>query len=582
MILGAFLVMPSIFNGVFATEWEENRFSMFIHFGLYSELGGVWNGEKVTYGYSEQIQAHAGIYSDKYEEVADRFNPVNWNADDIVTLAQDAGMGSIILTAKHHDGFCMYNSAYTDFDVVDASPYGKDVLGLLADICHKREMDFGIYFSLIDWHFPEAYPISHHNMDKITDAHHQYNLNQIRELLTNYGPVSEMWFDMGSLTPEQSMEIYKLVHYLQPECKVSSRLGNDCCDFVVMSDNMIAENYLSMPWQAPASFYPETWGYRSWQELAPVKDKATEKFADLKRIVDMGGRYLLNIGPKGDGSITEHEEEVLLEIGKKVKADPYIFKYTPKEVGESENEYSISYMDYALKFDSRTAYHIFFKKNNRFLAILYPEGDVGRKLNLGMNLTKEDAKTMQVVLPADAEKVELDNKGVSFNEIMLSRPYKWFNLPVGEELAGIQWEERIVSKEGFEREMQMKERYSRYVNQKISAKKDCSYLMEITYGEAVRVALNGIEIADFKNRDSSRDTATAVLSLNLKRGENILTISYLNRFGRVLKMGVNYDIPQLLYKHNTSILKNKFIRMKVTAADRFPSADMELQNLIFE
>jgi len=186
------------------SAWMNQKFSMFIHWGLYSHLGGVWNGKPVLSGYSEQIQSHGGIFSDWYAAVARDFNPVDWDADAVVKLAKDAGMKSVVFTSKHHDGFCMYHSRLTDYNIVDATPYKRDVMKELAEACRRQDMRFGVYFSLIDWHFPQAYPISSHNADPLTPEHYEYNLRQVEEIMTGYGPVSEIWFDMGSLTPEQS------------------------------------------------------------------------------------------------------------------------------------------------------------------------------------------------------------------------------------------------------------------------------------------------------------------------------------------------------------------------------------------
>ena len=297
-------------------QWLDQKYSMFIHFGLYSAYGGVYDGKPVKWGYSEQIQTFAGIFSDWYAEKAQEFNPVNWNADSIVTLAKNAGMKSIVLTSKHHDGFCMYDSKYTDYDIVDATPYKKDVLKSLAEACKKADMRLGVYFSLIDWHFPKAYPYSSHNTDFITPEHHQYNLKQVEELMTNYGKISEIWFDMGSLTPAQSKELYELVNRLQSECMISGRLGNDLVDFAVMGDNKYPDYKLSIPWQTAASMFEETWGYRSWQERGKVEDKVREKLLSFIKVISRGGNYLLNIGPRGDGSVVEFEKEALDKMGR--------------------------------------------------------------------------------------------------------------------------------------------------------------------------------------------------------------------------------------------------------------------------
>ena len=302
-------------------QWHQNKFSMFIHFGLYSVYGGVYNEKPVTFGYSEQIQSFAGIFSDWYGNTALGFDPVKFNADEIVALAKEAGMRSIVITTKHHDGFCMFKTATTDYNSVDATPSKRDYVKELSDACRRGGINFAIYFSLIDWHFPHAYPISSHNCDFITPQHHEFTKAQVTELLTNYGPVSELWFDMGSNRPEQSKELYDLVHKLQPNCMVSGRLGNGWYDFAVMADNKYPEGALQAPWQSAASMFDETWSYRSWQERGDKHEKAMEKLRSLINVVSHGGNFLLNIGPRGDGSVVEFESDVLKEIGAWLKTN---------------------------------------------------------------------------------------------------------------------------------------------------------------------------------------------------------------------------------------------------------------------
>ena len=296
-------------------KWHQNKYSMFIHFGLYSVYGGVYNGKPVTFGYSEQIQSFAGIFSDWYGDTALEFDPVKFNADEIVALAKEAGMRSIVITTKHHDGFCMFKTATTPYNSVDATPSKRDYVKELSDACRRGGINFAIYYSLIDWNYPHAYPISSHNCDFITPQHHEFSKAQVTELLTNYGPISELWFDMGSNCPEQSQELYELVHKLQPNCMVSGRLGNGWYDFAVMADNKYPEGALQAPWQSAASMFDETWSYRSWQKRGDKHEKAMEKLRSLINVVSHGGNFLLNIGPRGDGSVVEFESEVLKEIG---------------------------------------------------------------------------------------------------------------------------------------------------------------------------------------------------------------------------------------------------------------------------
>ncbi|WP_316840714.1 alpha-L-fucosidase [Pedobacter gandavensis] len=322
---GILLLLLLLCNGISFSQqhdpkalkaWQDQKYSMFIHYGIYSVLGGVWEGKEISKGLSEQIQAHAGIYSDTYAGVAKRFNPKNWNADSVVSLAKKAGMRSIVITSKHHDGFCMFKTATTDFNVLDATPFKRDIVKELSEACKRGGLRFGLYFSLIDWHYPQASPISSSNSDYITPEHVQYNKRQITELLSNYGPISELWFDMGSQNASESKELRDLVHKLQPDCMIGSRIGNDMGDFNVMGDNQEPDYAIGVPWQSPASFFDDTWSYRSWQNRGSEAVKTKEKLSSLIRVVSRGGNFLLNIGPKGDGSVVGFEKNVLLNIGK--------------------------------------------------------------------------------------------------------------------------------------------------------------------------------------------------------------------------------------------------------------------------
>ena len=327
-LAAALLAFAAIFQIISAENkgferWNADKYSMFIHFGLYSHLGGVWDGEPVRRGYSEQIQSFAGIFSDWYARTADEFNPFNFNADSIAVLAKEAGMRSIVFTSKHHDGFCMYDTETTSYNSMDMLNTGRDFVRELSEACSRHGLNFGLYFSLIDWNFPHAYPISSHNADFITREHHEFSKSQVRELLTKYGRISELWFDMGSLEPWQSQELYDLVKSLQPDCMVSGRLGNDVYDFAVMADNKLPQTALHSPWQSAASMFPETWSYRSWQERGEVADKVAEKLRTLVKVISHGGNYLLNIGPASDGSVVPFEREVLLNMGKWLKTNGY-------------------------------------------------------------------------------------------------------------------------------------------------------------------------------------------------------------------------------------------------------------------
>jgi alpha-L-fucosidase len=296
-------------------EWSDRKFGMFIHFGLYSTLGGKWQGQQIDNGYSEQIMANAPIPLDQYSALASQFNPTHFDADAIVALAKAAGMKFIVITSKHHDGFNMFRTAQTSYNIVDATPYKRDVVKELADACARGGMKFGVYYSSIDWHQPGASTYIPGNSNPIPPAHAAFNVAQLKELLSNYGPISEIWFDMGKPAAEQSKRFAETVHRLQPHTMVSGRVFNYEGDFTVMGDNEVPEFQIDEPWQTPASIFPETWGYRSWQKRGDLPGKIRENILRLVEVVSRGGNYILNIGPEGDGSVVPYEADVLRGVG---------------------------------------------------------------------------------------------------------------------------------------------------------------------------------------------------------------------------------------------------------------------------
>ena len=294
--------------------WQARRFGLFIHFGLYSMLGGVWHGKRITRGYSEQIQSFAPVPIEQYEALARRFDPERFDPDAIVALAKAAGMRFIVITAKHHDGFAMFHTAQNRYNIVDATPYRRDVVKELAEACARAHMPFGVYYSTIDWHWMHGQYLPD-NDNPITPAQADFNVAQIRELMSHNGTISEVWFDMGKPTPAQSARFARVVHELQPQAMVSGRVWNHQGDFTVMGDNREPDEGMEQPWQPPASMFPDTWGYRSWEQRTDLPGKVRENIARLVRVVSAGGNYILNIGPEGDGSVVPYEADVLRGIG---------------------------------------------------------------------------------------------------------------------------------------------------------------------------------------------------------------------------------------------------------------------------
>ncbi|WP_158882298.1 alpha-L-fucosidase [Rhodanobacter sp. L36] len=295
--------------------WKDRKFGMFIHFGLFSVPGGMWKSRRVDNGYSEQIAANGNMPMAEYAALANTFDPEKFDPDAIVALAKEAGMKFIVLTAKHHDGFNMFRTAQTPYNIVDATPYKRDVVKLLADACARAGMPFGVYYSTIDWHHPGGNTYIEGNSNPITPAQADFNVAQIRELMSRYGPIAEIWFDMGKPTPAQSARFADTVHALQPQAMVSGRVWNYQGDFTVMGDNAEPDVAVEEPWQSPASIFPKTWGYRSWEHRDDLPGKIRENIARLVRVVSAGGNYILNIGPRGDGSVVPYEADVLRGVG---------------------------------------------------------------------------------------------------------------------------------------------------------------------------------------------------------------------------------------------------------------------------
>ncbi|MBS0581612.1 MAG: alpha-L-fucosidase [Proteobacteria bacterium] len=300
--------------------WRKLGFGMFVHWGLYSELGGVWQGKPVTRGYSEQIQSFANISSADYAKVAERFTATKFDADAICALAKDAGARYIVVTSKHHDGFAMFDTKSTDYNIVKRTPFGKDPLKLLSTACRKIGLGFGVYFSLVDWYAGHAFDPDNNN--PIPVSMEPLIEQQLRELMTNYGTIAEVWFDMSAPTPEQSRKFAAIVRELQPQAAINGRIWNNVGDFVTLGDNQAPPPGLQPPFEVPASIYHETWGYRSWQKREDAAGKVRELVRGLAEARAHGGNYLLNIGPMGDGSVVPFEAQVLRGIGAWLRAHP--------------------------------------------------------------------------------------------------------------------------------------------------------------------------------------------------------------------------------------------------------------------
>lgn len=300
------------------TKWfKEAGFGMFIHWGLYSIPGGMWKGEPVKderyiNPYAEHIMMLNKIPLSEYAKLADSFNPSDFNAKSIVSYAKNAGMKYLVYTTKHHDGFAMYNSKVSDYNIVKSTPYKKDPLKALSEACEKGGIKLCLYYSLgrdwedpnavarearrNTWDFPDTKGLSYQKYldDKVRP--------QIEELLTNYGEIAMMWFDTPELTTlKQSIDLELLVKGVQANCIINTRVGNKVGDIEEMSDNYIPDSNQTKPWESPATM-AESFGYSvlDTEEYWKSSDEMIEKLVEIR---SKGGNYLLNIGPDGKGAI---------------------------------------------------------------------------------------------------------------------------------------------------------------------------------------------------------------------------------------------------------------------------------------
>lgn len=321
-------------------QWfVDAQYGMFIHFGLYSQLGGEWKGKPMPrVKYSEWIAADFEIPREEYAaELLHDFNPAQFDADLIVRTAKAAGMKYLVITSKHHDGFCLWDSDYTEFDVGSTPFNGRDILAELNEACKQHGLKFGLYYSVLDWNHPTQVPslqavdvdwrwgrtyLRDGGGEYVKGVYATYQKNQILELIKKYDPAI-LWFDgewVEWWTNQDGIELYNAIREASPHAIINNRVGKRQtfeADFVTKEQRHF-EDAFPKHWEACYTMN-ESWGYRkgddNWKDAVTVYEK-------LKDVNTKGGNLLLNVGPDGNGVVQEEAVSILLQAGKLLEANP--------------------------------------------------------------------------------------------------------------------------------------------------------------------------------------------------------------------------------------------------------------------
>jgi alpha-L-fucosidase len=329
--------------------WEDAKFGLFLHWGTYSPAGGMWSkdntfktwaenapGDRVPVkGYAEQIMRSAQIPISEYEKLPGAFDWSKFNAQDFINLCFASGQHYIVITSKHHDGFAMWRSKVSKWNIGDATPYGRqsgrDPLKELADACHATktngspwEIKMCFYHShCLDWYEPDGVSEGYKPHTDPTPEEFQKYFDrkvkpQVTELLTGYGDIGMLWFDVPRvLTEDQVQQLKDLVHKLSPHTIVDGRIGRDMGNYSNTGDNGTVGVPVAAPWETGSSI-TESYAYKINATEYKTPDEIILK---LIQVVAHGGNYLLNIGPKGDGTIPDKDRQILTEVGKWTKAN---------------------------------------------------------------------------------------------------------------------------------------------------------------------------------------------------------------------------------------------------------------------
>jgi len=307
--------------------FQEAKFGLFINWGVYSKLAGEWNGKS---GYNEFVMLNAKIPIAEYEKVAKTLNPVDFDAEKWVLAAKNAGMKYIVISSKHHEGFAMYNSPSSPYNIVNLTAFKRDPIKELADACRKLDVKFGVYYSLgRDWHDPDVptnWPVKggrsntwdfpNEDAKDFSKYFERKVKPQVKELITQYQP-SVMWFDTPTMINKaQSKELKELIAKLDPQCIVNERIGNGFGDYKVLEQKG-GDRIIPSAWETCITM-SRNWGYVKTDTVYKSPEKLIGLLIDA---VSKGGNLLLNVGPTPEGIIKTENLSRMAEIGNWLKTN---------------------------------------------------------------------------------------------------------------------------------------------------------------------------------------------------------------------------------------------------------------------
>ncbi|GAB6164148.1 hypothetical protein JCM19992_01480 [Thermostilla marina] len=302
--------------------WTEARFGMFVHWGVYAATGGEFRGYMPPNSAEWMMNRAKVPIADYIEENVKKFNPVEFDADAFVGLAKEAGMKYLIFTAKHHDGFAMFHSKCSDYNVVDMTPFGRDVVEELAEACRKHGLRFGLYYSQAqDWHHPGGFG---NNWDKTlehvdSDIYvREKAVPEVRQLLTEYGPIAVFWWDTPRQMSRESLDSLYSLTGLQPGIITNDRLGEEYPGDYKTFERQIPERAPAVPYWEVCMPISGSWGYK---KTDTDFKSTTTLIRNLIDIASKGGNYLLNVGPTGEGVLLPQAVERLKAIGRWMKVN---------------------------------------------------------------------------------------------------------------------------------------------------------------------------------------------------------------------------------------------------------------------